>query len=210
MSATIIAEGLPDLTRYLERTPAVARRAARLAINQVAERKALRAAREAIAEQVAFPRTYLTDNNRLSITRRATDDNLVAVVTGRQRPTSLARFAPGQAPGRRGAGVTVRVKPGRSEAMRRAFLIRLRRGRAPVTDESFNLGLAVRLRPGERVENKIRMVPMKGDSGLYLLYGPSVEQVFRSVAADISPAVLDDLATEFLRQFVRLSEQGGV
>lgn len=207
MSATIIAEGIPDLARYLDRFPEVTRRAARLAINQVAERKALKAAREAIAAQVAFPAGYLTDNNRLSITRRATDDDLTAVITGRQRPTSLARFAPGQAP-RRGADVTVRVKPSAPAVLKRAFLIRLRRGAGPVTDESFNLGLAVRLRAGERIANKVKMAPMKGESGLYLLYGPSVEQVFRTVAADISPSVLEDLATEFLRQSVRLSETG--
>jgi hypothetical protein len=33
------------------------------------------------------------------------------------------------------------------------------------------------------------------------LYGPSVDQVFRSVAVDIAPVILESLALEFLRQF---------
>jgi hypothetical protein len=37
-----------------------------------------------------------------------------------------------------------------------------------------------------------------------LLYGPSVDQVFRTVAVDISPPLLDNLQSEFLRQFQRL------
>jgi hypothetical protein len=35
---------------------------------------------------------------------------------------------------------------------------------------------------------------------LYLLYGPSVDQVFRGVAADQAPAALDFLDVEFMRQ----------
>ena len=72
--------------------------------------------------------------------------------------------------------------------MNRAFLMNLRSG---------NLGLAVRLAPGERIDNKRRMVQMS--NGLYLLYGPSVDQVFRSVAEDVSADAGDFLEQEFLR-----------
>ena len=42
-------------------------------------------------------------------------------------------------------------------------------------------------------------------NNVYLLYGPSVDQVFRSVADDKTPKILSDVTAEFLRQFARLS-----
>jgi hypothetical protein len=40
---------------------------------------------------------------------------------------------------------------------------------------------------------------------VFLLYAPSVDQVFRSVAETETPAVLDMMGNEFFRQFARLS-----
>jgi hypothetical protein len=199
----IDAIGLVETQKYFEQAPEIARSAARLAINQTAERKGVKAARDAMMAQVAFPPGYL-DAPRFGLTQRATDSNLVAVIRGQFTPTPLGRFAGAaraafvRGRGRRGGGVTVQIKPGHSVTLPRAFLLTLRNG---------NIGLAIRLKPGEILANTIgaKLITSGPLAGLALLYGPSVDQVFRTVAADITPAVLDDLQTEFLRQFVRLS-----
>jgi hypothetical protein len=202
MVVSIQPEGIPGIQRYLEDAPDVARRAASLAINQTASRKGLSMVRDLMREQIAFPRGYLEDPERLSVTQKATPQNLQAAITGRHQPTSLARFATSGSPAVRNAPVRVRVNPGRTVTLDRAFLLRLRGA-----VDSFNLGLAVRLRPGETIENKNFMVKSMGaGSGVYLLYGPSVTQVFRDVAVDVAPALMDEVETEFLRQFIRLSK----
>ncbi|NBC28841.1 MAG: hypothetical protein GVY29_02490, partial [Spirochaetes bacterium] len=118
------------------------------------------------------------------------------------RNTSLARFAVGT-PNIGQAGVAVKVQPGRVRMMKRAFLIKLPQGTSPITDTKFNLGLAIRLKPGEALSNK--KTARRVANGLYVLYGPSVDQVFRAVdgsgvASDIIPDLQDDLQAEFLRQ----------
>lgn len=80
--------------------------------------------------------------------------------------------------------------------------MRLRKGSQAVSAENSNIGLAVRLKRGDTIRNKRQAVPVGG--GLYLLYGPSVGQVFAAVAADIGPQVSDKLSDEFIRQFERL------
>ena len=202
MSITVVASGLEDLARFYELAPQVTKTAARIAINQTAERKGIVALRAAMEEEIAFPKGYLTDRKRLGVTQRATQNNLEAKVTARQRPTSLARFASGNALVG-GAGLSVRVNPNRRRSLSRAFLVRLRADEGEVSDGAFNLGLAVRLARGETITNKKQMVHFGG--GLYLLYGPSVDQVFRSVAAEKAPMIADMVTDEFLRQFVRLT-----
>jgi hypothetical protein len=204
MTTRIVAEGLAEFSAYLDRLPDVTKQAAMLAINQTAERKAVPAARREIYDQVNFPRDYL-NNDRLGVRSKATRNSLEATITGRQRPTSLARFLVGtptiESTRRRGAGgVKVRVKPGVTKQLKGGFLVRLRAGKSD--SGSFNIGLAVRLRPGEHLNT--RGAPMLSKN-VYLLYGPSVDQVFRIVADDITPETLDYLSAEFLRQFVRLS-----
>ena len=206
MTVEIDVSGLAQISNYMALAPRSARTAARLALNTTADRKAVIGLRAAMEEQVAFPKGYLNDPRRFGVTQRATDGNLEAVVTARSRPTSLARFASNAAiiGNRRAAStLTVRVNPGRRRALSQAFLIRLRAGQGPVQDGNFNLGLAVRLRKGEVISNKVRMVPFGG--GLYLLYGPSVDQVFRGVASESGPEIADFFAQEFFRQFVRLT-----
>lgn len=194
------AIGLTGLSDYYRNLPGKFRQAASLAINQVAQRNGVQAAAAAMQAQVAFPRGYLT-TDRFGLTGRATPGNLVATIQGRFTPTSLARFAPaGTRVGLRGGtGIRVTVNPGHSVTMPRAFLLNLRSG---------NVGLAIRLKPGEEIRNRhfaVRKITSGPLKGVALLYGPSVDQVFRSVAAEITPDLLDALKTEFLRQFVRLT-----
>lgn len=151
-----------------------------------------------IREQVAFPKSYLhPSGGRLVVAQKAQGKRLTAIIRARHRPTSLARFITSRGRG----GVSVEVAPGRTRFLRRAFPIKLQRGTASV-DTQFNLGLAIRLRPGERLTRKIRQV--QGGRGLTYLYGPSVQQVFlddsgKGVARDIEPGLLRDMELEFLR-----------
>ncbi|WOE76319.1 hypothetical protein [Alterisphingorhabdus coralli] len=194
----VAVEGLSEaISAYGELPPKIVR-FARMAINTTARRSRTLASRE-MRRQVAFTARYLSDKSgRLSISQTATDARLEARIRGRHRPTSLARFSRGG--GRR--GVRVQVKPGSSQVMDRAFFMPLRAGRAPIETRS-NLGLAIRLRPGERLANKHKMIQVSGN--LYLLYGPSVDQVFRTVAEDIKPEAADILQAEFNRLLDRLN-----
>ena len=197
-SYVVAVEGLDALQRFDE-LPGKIQRIATAVVNRTAERAKAEGARR-IRDQVAFPARYLTGRRgRLSVTKKASNSELEAIVTGQHRPTSLARFAGSRNPSaaRKRGGVNVEVKPGESQFMGGAFLIKLPQGKTGVTDTQFNLGLAIRLKPGESVRNKRRMVEVS--KGLYLLYGPSVDQVFRTVAGDITPDMEDWMETEFTR-----------
>ena len=203
---SIVAEGLTDLQRYLEVAPEITRQAARIAINDIARGPGLKLLRREIEKQAAFPAGYLDDPSRIGVTALASDNSLEAKITARGRATSLARFAgPSPFPTPRGGGVTVTVNPGQPRLLKNAFLVRLRRG-ASLTDDSYNLGLAVRLKPGQQIRNKNSQSAIQLSHNLYLLYGPSVDQVFRDVAVEQSDALATMVGDEFRRQFTRLSE----
>lgn len=197
MTFAVVVEGLEDLKRFGELKPQI-ERAALQAINKTA-RDARASAAKRIAEQVNFSATYLGPNTgRLFVAEQATRGKLEARIRARGRPTSLARFLTSES---RGSGVTLQVKPGKATRIKRAFTVRLRAGSADIETKS-NRGLAIRLRPGERLSNKIKQVQLS--RGLVLLYGPSVQQVFldnqdKGVAKDITPEVFDRMEQEFFR-----------
>ena len=73
-----------------------------------------------------------------------------------------------------------------------------------------NMGLAIRLKPGERLANTQGAVRLTrgnrpGDN-VWLLYGPSVNQVLRDVATRDTPAILRNVSLEFLRQWQLLGK----
>lgn len=154
----------------------------------------------AIRRQVNFPASYVGPaNKRLYVSKQATRADLEAKITARGRPTSLARFV--RSANKTTKGVVVEVHPGKARMMKRAFLIKLPAGKGDI-DTKFNMGLAIRLRPGETLKNKREARQM--EKGLYLLYGPSVDQVFRQAdgsgaAADAVPTLEDRLQREFFR-----------
>lgn len=190
----VAVEGLSAF-RSLETLPDDVKLAASRAVNYAAKRSRTLAGRR-IREQVNFPARYLSgENGRLQITSKASPDNPEATITGRFRATSLATFTRGN-PTPSKAGVTVEVAPGFAKKMRRAFVIRLRQG-SELSDTKSNLGLAIRLKPGESIHNKVNIVRM--NNGLYLLYGPSVNQVFKDVSSEILPDVEGFLENEFTR-----------
>ena len=142
-----------------------------------------------IRQQTAFPAAYLQPAaENLVVSRQAFGDGLEAAVTGRFRPTQLSRFVKGARVGGR-RSPTVEVKPGRRETMQRAFLLNQRGG---------NVGLAIRLRPGERITGK-KVSPFERKNGLAFLYGPSVNQIFMQVSEDMEDETLAYLEVEFLR-----------
>ena len=193
---------LADLQQYIDGMPKAATEAARLSLNDIAEGPGLAIFRDAVAEEANFPPGYLNDS-RLGVTKRAKNADLATTITGRFRATSLARFVANPVPGRRG-GVRVEVKRGQSRVLPRAFIVRLRAG-ATTSNDKFNVGLAIRLKPGETLRNTKGARAVALDKGLYLLYGPSVDQIFRETGPQEAPEVLKLVEQEFYRQFFRLA-----
>lgn len=193
MTVSIFATALKDVREFFEALPDIADQAAVMAINQVAERDGLVMIRSQMRKEVNFPSGYL-EGQRLRVTRRARSNDLEAIIRGRDRATSLARFAAGQNPiNTRNRGVRVDVGKN-TRTLRKAFLVNLRNG---------NMGLAVRLKPGQTLDNSQGAVKLSNN--VYLLYGPSVDQVFRGVADSRADAIADMVTNQFLRQFARIS-----
>lgn len=201
----IDGRALPGLAKYVEEQPQIATKAARIALNDVAAGAGMKLLREGVEDEVNFPPGYI-NRDKLYVSQKARDANLQVVISAAMRPTSLARFVEGdKTPNRRG-GVKVRVKRGGAvRTMDRAFLVKLRAGKT--LGENFNLGLAIRLKEGERIINKREQSAIQLTHNVYLLYGPSVDQVFSSVAYFSIGEILDLTEAEFLRQYVRLADE---
>jgi hypothetical protein len=182
----IAVEGLAALTAIEGLDDQILRNAAR-AINSTADRGRTMSAR-AMLTQVNFPASYLNPGEgRLVVTNRAAGLKLNATIRGRDQPTSLARFVSGSKRPLAKGGLTIEVKPGHARFMKRAFIMPLKNG---------NKGLAMRTAgpAPDRAYKPRRIAP-----GLYLLYGPSVDQVFSSVRGQVSPDLLQFLEDEFSR-----------
>ena len=168
-------------------------------INKTADRARTLASQD-IREQVAFPASYLAPSaKRLFVSTKATKASpFEAVISGRDRPTSLARFTNQKPLGggqrHRGGQVAVTVKPGVRRYIKRAFLITL---------NNSNVGLAVRTDGGPPSN---AYAPKEIGKNLWLLYGPSVDQVLSAASngggiyEEIVPETLDFLNNEFNRQ----------
>lgn len=185
-------KGLRDLKQSQSKVTQAATRA----INRTADRARAQAAREILA-QVSLPDNYVKAKNskRLRVKKRAQREDLEAIIASSPRPTSLARFATSISK----RGVRVAVKPGGSKTIPNAFLIKLRAGSADLDTKS-NQGLAIRTRKG--VAPPTAYKPKKLAENLWLLYGPSVNQVFggeRGVAQKVSPSTANFLEREFSR-----------
>lgn len=210
---SVTADALPDLELFMSRLPDRTTQAARMALNDVAGGRGLKLLREAVEAEVDFPKGYV-DKEKLGQREKATNTSLKTTISGRVRATSLARFAtPGQTPestrkkgpdGKPG-GTRVQIHHGQTRRMDSAFLIRLRSG-AGISDENYNLGLAIRLKAGDTIHNKRIQDGVQLDHNLYLLYGPSVQQVFGEVASEQSPEISQMVAADFLRHFNRLED----
>ena len=177
------------------------------ALNLAVTRGRTRAA-AAVREQVAFPASYLAPaGGRLKVSERAKKGAFEAVISGRDRATSLATFAKSkkvytyaERARRKTEGVQVRVKTGSAyKRFKRAFIMKLNRGDRGLG----NIGLAIRTDGEEPVGAHN---PKLIGKNLWLLYGASVDQVLMSASRDggvyeqISPELMDILEAEFNRQ----------
>lgn len=196
---SVRVEGIPEIAGLDDKR---VRKVAAHAVNYAARRARTETARR-IREQINLPASWLAPSaGRLRLAQRATTARLAASIRARRRPVSLARFVVSERKGR-GGGVWLRVKPGRLTFIPRAFRIRLRAG-LELTDEKHNVGLAIRLKPGERIRNKAVQNTVRMRNGLTLLYGPSIDQAFISrtgagIAQDIEPQIMDWMEGEFHR-----------
>lgn len=190
----VAVEGLASLFDDFDNVSDKIKSRAAMAINATARKFRTESSRE-MRKQVAFQARYLDSkaNGKLRVRQQASAHRLEAAIEGRFDPTSLTQFVVGnKAHGRRAP--KLRVSPGSRTVIPNSFIMNLASG---------NQGLAIRLKKGETIRNKRKMVSFsKKDSNLYLLYGPSVDQVFRSVADDVSP----DAALYLEREFLRLTE----
>lgn len=197
MSVEIEMRGAVEgLASYFRNAKGAAERAEVFAVRD-AGRMARSESSKQIRSQVNFSVSYLNQEGRLTLVTG--DGGKSAVLTGRHRATSLARFATtpfGVGRDRPKRGIRVKVaREGSGYNLNKsysAFFVRLRNG---------NQGLAVRTRDGRAPSAGAK--PIFGGNA-FLLYGPSVGQVAFDVFPDIAPAVGDKLATEFLRHFERL------
>ncbi|QFG04459.1 hypothetical protein JT326_gp56 [Aeromonas phage vB_AhyS-A18P4] len=199
---TVSSAELEDLASYFETAADAAVPAMRMAINDVASRGGMAMIRQEMTEQIAFPKGYLS-GDRIGVTKRATNANLEAVITGRQRATSLARFSSATGVNQRG-GVSVRVSKGRTTYIRQAWLVRLKKG-ASLDQDNYNIGLAIRVNPGEKVNKRTLHQSWLVKDQVALLYGPSVDQVFSEVSGNVADPIGDMVIDEFYRQFARLT-----
>lgn len=189
----IFVEGLDDLSDIANLTPSI-ERAARLAINATADRSRKASADEMLRD-INFPARYLNPSEgRLKVTSYASARKMEAVVTGRRRATSLARFVSSGQVGK--TGLTVSMKKGRTARMGRAFLMKLKSGAASIETKN-NLGLAVRTAKGQRPDRAYK--PVRVSDTLWLLYGVSVDQAFRAARDKVRPDAESFLEAEFNR-----------
>lgn len=183
----IVVEGMSSL-EDIENLPEEILRNARNAINKAADRARTSSDRE-IRKELNFPAQYL--RSRLAVRKRASGSNLEAIISGRDKPTSLARFVTSRSPKVGVAGVNVKVSSSVAKRMNSAFVMQLRNG---------NLGLAIRLKPGAMLTGSRGAKRFSSkDSNLYLLYGVSVDQAFQTILPGQEEAAAEYLEREFLR-----------
>lgn len=190
-------DGFDDaLKRYGPQFEAQLLEAARIAINDTA-RWALKHVRDDMYGRVNFPAGYLEKEDRMKISRFASNTSLEAEIYSRAQPTSLARFAVDA--GNR-QGIMVNVKRGAMpKRIRKGFIFGLKSGDV----RKGNTGLVIRSegKPSGAYKPK----PM-GDKwpNLWLVYGPSVYQVFRMSMDRYGPEISRELGERFEYHRARL------
>lgn len=187
MQYAFFVEGL-DAIKDIESLDDSIKMAAVRAINRTADRTRTAASREMLA-QINWPASYLNSPGRFQVIDRAKRNHLEATIRGRRTPTSLARFVKSSG---RGKQTIVEVTPGHAKRIgggniKSSFLLGL---------NNANTGLAVRTTGGPPTG---AYKPRRITENLWLIYGPSVDQVFRSVREDVAPEAEEFLEGEFLR-----------
>lgn len=195
---TVAVFGIKDIADIRAHLPGVERAVAR-AVRDTTN-FAFKDAKKEMQKQVAWPKGYLNEQ-RFSKSVHGRGSAVQGKISARFRATSLARFATsrsslfsGKGPKARARELSVTVKPGRTKVVQRGFLMKLRNG---------NIGLAVALLPGQRETGRYEWKTKDGRT-IRMLYGPSVDQVFRSVSKEDSRKY----ARHMNDRFVELLEKG--
>lgn len=197
---TLSMKGMRDLETFAKEFPAEVDTAAQRAVNYTLVKVRTQTTRD-MQKQVELGKSYL--DSKLRITRKATIKNPIGEISGAFEPISLARFARGTI--KRGKPIKVRVKKGGSVTkFSNAAIVPLSRG---------GIGFLVRMKKGETLKGSSAarpLLPRKRKDGsrsdpatkAYLLYGPSVNQLFKEMLKtnEIIPVANDILEQEFFRQ----------
>ena len=194
---TFKTEGLEDLASWFEQFPKEAPEAARRAVNFAAQRYGKDAANK-ISAQLNFRTKLFYPSNpgkgRISV-RLASKADLTAVVSASSEPLLLSKFATNFPKGAIRKGTLPRVQVGRSnETIKDGFFVRFKNG---------TTAIAVRLKKGESVRGKktAKTYPLrKGDPTTSVLYGPSLDQAFKTKVGDSMQSVEASVRQEFIRQ----------
>lgn len=186
-SYMVLLEGLSEAEAAILSPEDIAK-LERMAINKIAD-KARTSASKAIRERWNFKAGYL--DPKLRVVKKASDNDLVAIVKGEDQPRMLARFSTDTVESsKKKGGVSLEVRLGMARFMRKAFIIRLRND---------NLGLAWRSKDGSAPT--LASKPKEISPGLFILYGPSVDQAFRTVLdrGGLANKTQEDVYDEFYR-----------
>lgn len=183
---------LLDLRNYFEAMPERTNKAASLAINRVAERQAQTLIKREMLRNIAFKYGYVTKH--ITVGRYASPSSPYAVIEAKDTPTTLFRFTGMSVIPNRKTTVKVTVGTGRTKMMAGAFYATIK-GSPQVM---------IRTKDNSPPRGITRGGGKEIAPHLWLLYAPSVDQVFRMVADDEIPAIEQELVYEFERQFARL------
>ena len=161
-----------------------------------------------IESELNFPKGYLNQESRLTRSS-ATTYKLNATVTGRDRATSLSRFASGDA-----GDMTITVRKGRVNTGRKTFRlgglnndnvglgIRLPNGKTP--NKAYKpLLLRELTAPSRKLRKSNTFGPLESKNKktrVWLLYGPSVQQSMGAILRGSKESKLADTIDEMLSE----------
>lgn len=194
----IAAVDIEGLEGFVRRMPDVARQAQALAISDTAEWARNLAKREFLAS-VNLPDDAVIAR-RFRVSQRATVARPESTITADRNPLGLSRFVVGPKKAgtphprtqvRVGGSVKTWSQPGGDNY---AFLI-------PTPNGAAGVGLAIRTKEPLRNSRAARKI----GRDLYLLYGPSVDQMFGQMIPALIPRVRAKATAEFNRQIERLT-----
>jgi len=189
----VSSSGIQGLEDAIRRFPEAAKQAAKFAVNDTIEWSRVRI-KAGIMQQIAVPEDSITPA-RFGITRRASTSSLEARLSASNQGLGLIRFVTSPRVSR-AKSPTVRIKPGgASVKMDRAFLI-------PTPKAPGSFALAVRAPGGLAKSRAARRIP---NSDVYILSGPSPNQLLANIAPTLLPVIQTRLQQEYARQFERLN-----
>lgn len=190
---TVLGGGFESLEQALRATPAAARRAAVISVNDTTRWLAPHLRREMLA-QVALPRDAISAE-RYGIRGMATPGRLEARISASNRPLGLVRFAT-TTPARGVRNIKVRIRPGGSErTLPKAFFL-------PTPGAIGHFALAVRSPNGSLSgSRRARKVP---GTNIFVMSSLSPNQLLRTAAPKYGPQVQARFLRSFGPQYSRL------